>query len=108
MSKIAWPCWSSGQCTSRIQSRHLSADSVCNDLDPRGALAKFGHWAIEIVKRAGDAAGSELLRVGGLSSELFAWLNRHRRLAKNFEASMASAEAWLYTASVHLLIRRLA
>ena len=38
----------------------------------------------------------------------FAWLNRNRRLAKDFEASIASAKAWVYIASVQLLIRRLA
>ena len=37
-----------------------------------------------------------------------AWLNRNRRLAKDFEASIASAQAWVYVASVQLLIRRIA
>ena len=37
-----------------------------------------------------------------------AWLNRNRRLAKDFEASIASAKAWLLIASVQLLIRRVA
>ena len=37
-----------------------------------------------------------------------AWLNRHRRLAKDFEATIGSAEAWLFLASVQLLTRRLA
>jgi hypothetical protein len=36
-----------------------------------------------------------------------AWLNRNRRLAKDFEASIASAQAQVYVASVQLLIRRL-
>ena len=38
----------------------------------------------------------------------FAWLNRNRRLAKDFEATIASATAFLYAASVMLLTRRLA
>ncbi len=37
----------------------------------------------------------------------FAWLNRNRRLAKDFEATLESALAWLFLASVKLLIRRL-
>jgi transposase len=37
----------------------------------------------------------------------FAWLNRNRRLAKDFEASIASAKAWVYTASLQLLTWRL-
>lgn len=38
----------------------------------------------------------------------FAWINRNRRLAKDFEGTIASAEAFLYAASVMLLTRRLA
>ncbi|HTQ34539.1 MAG TPA: IS5/IS1182 family transposase, partial [Stellaceae bacterium] len=37
-----------------------------------------------------------------------AWLNRNRRLAKDFEASVDSALAWLMIASVKLFTRRLA
>jgi hypothetical protein len=36
--------------------RHLFADSVYNGLHLREALAKFGKWTIEIVKRTADAA----------------------------------------------------
>ncbi len=38
----------------------------------------------------------------------FAWLNRNRRLAKDFERSIASATAFLYAASAMFLIRRIA
>ena len=38
----------------------------------------------------------------------FAWLGRNRRLAKDFEATIASAEAWLMIASIQLLTRRIA
>ena len=38
----------------------------------------------------------------------FAWINRNRRLAKDFEATLASARAFLYAASIMLLTRRLA
>lgn len=37
----------------------------------------------------------------------FAWIGRNRRLPKDFEASVASAEAFLYAASIMLLLRRL-
>ena len=37
-----------------------------------------------------------------------AWLNRNRRLAKDFEATIESALSWLYIANVKLLARRLA
>ena len=38
----------------------------------------------------------------------FAWIGRNRRLAKDFEATIDSARAFLYAASVMLLVRRIA
>jgi transposase len=38
----------------------------------------------------------------------FAWIGRNRRLAKDFEATIASARAFLYAASIMLLSRRMA
>src|SRR6266478_87244 len=88
--------------------RHLFADSVYNGPNLPEALAKFGKWTIEIVKRAADAVGFQLLPRRWVVERTLAWLNRNRRLAKDFEASIASAKAWVYIASVQLLIRRLA
>ena len=88
--------------------RHLFADSVYNGPNLHAALTKFGNWTIEIVKRAADAAGFQLLPRRWVVERSLAWLNRNRRLAKDFEASIASARAWVYIASVQLLIRRLA
>jgi hypothetical protein len=45
---------------------------------------------------------------GGVVERFFAWIGRNRRLAKDFEATIASARAFLYAASVMLLVRRLA
>jgi putative transposase len=41
--------------------RHLFADSVYNGADLHAALTKFGHWTIEIVRRAADIGGFQLL-----------------------------------------------
>jgi transposase len=38
----------------------------------------------------------------------FAWINRNRRLAKDFEGTIVSATAFLSAACVMLLTRRLA
>ena len=88
--------------------RHLFADSVYNGPNLYAALAKLGNWTIEIVKRAADAIGFQLLPRRWVVERTFAWLNRNRRLAKDFEASIASAKAWVYIASLQLLARRLA
>jgi putative transposase len=37
-----------------------------------------------------------------------AWLNRNRRLAKDFEQTIASATAWLFIASIQLFACRIA
>jgi transposase len=87
---------------------HLFADSVYNGPNLREALVKFGDWTIEIVKRATEVTGFHLLPRRWVVERTLAWLNRNRRLAKDFEASITSATTWIYIASVQLLIRRLA
>ena len=71
--------------------RHLFADSVYNGPN---LSDKFGNWTIEIVKRAADAAGFKLLPRRWVVERTLAWLNRNRRLAKDFEASITSAKTW--------------
>ena len=64
--------------------------------------------AIEVVKKIADQVGFQVLPRRWVVERFFAWINRNRRLAKDFEATIASAEAFLYAASVMLLTRRLA
>ncbi len=88
--------------------RHLFADSAYSGDKLLKALAKFGRWSIEIVKRVADTVGFEVLPRRWVVERTFAWLNRNRRLAKDLEASIASAKGWVYLASIQLLIRRMA
>ena len=71
------------------------------------AAAKIGRWTVEIVKRSDTATGFVVLPRRWVVERTFAWLNRNRRLAKDFEATLESALAWLFLASVKLLMRRL-
>jgi transposase len=64
--------------------------------------------AIQIVRRVPGQVGFEVHPRRWVVERCFAWLNRNRRLAKDFEATIASATAFLYAASAMLLIRRLA
>ena len=64
--------------------------------------------AIEVVKKIAGQVGFQVLPRRWVVERFFAWINRNRRLAKDFEASVASATTFLYAASVILLIRRLA
>lgn len=61
-----------------------------------------------IVKRSDAATGFSVLPRRWVVERTLAWLNRNRRLAKDFEATIESAQAWLFIASVKLLARRLA
>src|SRR5271169_5181533 len=86
--------------------RHLFADGAYAGEKLRQALAKFGRWTVEIVKRADHAAGFAVLPRRWVVERTLARLNRNRRLAKDFEATLASAKAWLFLASVQLLSKR--
>jgi transposase len=68
----------------------------------------LGTWTLEIVRRSDAAKGFVLLPRRWVVERTLAWLNRNRRLAKDFEATTESALAWLMIASVKLLSRRLA
>ena len=64
--------------------------------------------AIEIVRKPPDQVGFAVHPRRWVVERCFAWLARNRRLAKDFEATINSAVAFVYAASVMLLIRRIA
>jgi len=63
---------------------------------------------VEIVRKLPDQIGFQVLPRRWVVERFFAWISRNRRLAKDFEATIASATAFLYAACVMLLTRRLA
>jgi transposase len=71
-------------------------------------LATATPVVVEIVRKLPDHVGFQVLPRRWVVERFFAWINRNRRLAKDFEATIASATAFLYIACVMLLIRRLA
>ena len=87
---------------------HVFADGGYAGAKLRAALDRLGSWTLEIVKRSDTATGFTLLPRRWVVERSFAWLGRNRRLAKDFETEIASAETWIYLASVQLLVRRLA
>ncbi|CAH2603820.1 protein of unknown function [Rhodovastum atsumiense] len=64
--------------------------------------------AIEIVRKPPGQVGFAVHPRRWVVERCFAWVGRNRRLARDFEATIASATAFLYAASVMLLTRRLA
>ena len=88
--------------------RHIFADGGYAGPKLETALAQIGTWTLEIIKRSDNAKGFELLPRRGVVERTIAWINRNRRLAKDFEATIESALAWIMIASIKLLARRLA
>ena len=74
--------------------RHVFADSAYAGDKLKGALEDLGNWTIEIVKRSDIAKGFVLLPRPWVVERTLAWLNRNRRLAKDFEATTESAVTW--------------
>ena len=64
--------------------------------------------AVEIVRKNPDQVGFAINPRRWVVERFFAWIGRNRRLAKDFEATIDSARAFLYAASVMLLVRRIA
>ena len=88
--------------------RHVFADGGYAGPKLKGALRRLGDWTIQIVKRSDTAKGFEVLPRRWIVERTFAWFGRCRRLAKDWEKSIASAEAWVFIAHIRLLTRRLA
>lgn len=88
--------------------RHIFADGGYAGPKLRGALRHMGEWTVEIIKRSDTADGFEVLPRRWVVERTFAWLGRCRRLAKDWEKSVASAEAWINIAHIRLTTRRLA
>jgi transposase len=88
--------------------RHVFADGGYAGPKLRGKLEKIGCWTMEIVKRSDKAKGFEVIPRRWVVERTFAWLGRCRRLAKDWEKSILSAESWLLIAHIKLVTRRLA
>jgi putative transposase len=87
---------------------------------PKKQLRRLDEWVwrevgclLEVVERPKDEQGNYLrgfhpLPKRWVVERTFAWLYKYRRLSKDYEFLPASSEAFIYLASVHLLLQRLA
>jgi putative transposase len=76
----------------------------------KGGLVDWVHATLgitlEIVNRAPDQVGFQVLPRRWVVERTFAWLGRYRRLSKDYEQLTASSEAMVYLASIHTLLKR--
>jgi transposase len=88
--------------------RKLFADSAYQGPVFEGALANIlPRLDIEIVKRSDRAKGFVVLPKRWIVERTIAWLNRCRRLAKDWECLNRNALAFLKLASIRLMLRKL-
>ena len=62
---------------------------------------------VEIVQKSDHAKGFPLLPGRWVVERTFAWLGRFRRLAKDFECLSRKALAFVYLASIRVMLRKL-
>jgi putative transposase len=65
-------------------------------------------WTLEIVEKLGDQVGFQVLPKRWIVERTFAWLNRSRRLSKDYERLPQTSEAFIYVAMTRLMLKRLA
>ena len=62
---------------------------------------------LEIVKRPAGVKGFQVLPRRWVVERTLGWLERYRRLSKDYEVLPESSEAMVYIAMIHLMVRRL-
>ena len=87
---------------------HVFADGGYAGDKLKDALAAVDGPEIEIVKRPPGVTGFVVIARRWVVERTFAWLGRCRRLAKDWEASVASAEAWVLVAAIRRSARFIA
>ena len=86
----------------------LFADGAYQGPQFRTAVAKLRpHLALEIITRSAQGKGFVALPKRWIVERTHAWLNRNRRLAKDFENRTRYALAFVHLASIRLMSRKL-
>ncbi len=73
----------------------------------QGVKAVLPQLVVEIIKRTDKAKGFEVLPRRWVVERTIAWLNRCRRLAKDFENLNSTTVAFIKLASIRLMLRKL-
>jgi putative transposase len=70
-------------------------------------VESFG-FMLEIVRRKATQIGFEVLPKRWIVERTFGWLNRYRRLSKDYEGLPRTSECMIYIAMINLMLHRLA
>lgn len=64
-------------------------------------------WTLEVVGAAKGQKGFVVQPKRWIVERTFGWLNRSRRLSKDYEHTIESSKAFVQIAMIHLMVRRL-
>lgn len=64
-------------------------------------------WELQVTKRSDKAKGFQVVPKRWVVERTFGWLNRYRRLSKDYERTLETSEAAIKTAMIHIMVRRL-
>jgi putative transposase len=64
-------------------------------------------WLLEIVHKPKEQLGFEVLPKRWIVERTFAWLNRQRRLSKDYEHLPETSEGFIYAAMIRLMLKKL-
>jgi transposase len=87
---------------------HIFADGGYAGDKLRDAMTAIQGPDIEIVRRPSGVTGFVVIARRWVVERTFAWLGRCRRLAKDWERSIASADAWTLIAAIRRSSRHIA
>ena len=89
------------------QHRHQEFIRFLNTVEAKSVKGLLSQVQVEIVKRSDQAKGFVVLPKRWVVERTLAWLNRCRRLGKDWENLNRKAWAFLLMASIRLMVRRL-
>jgi transposase len=95
-------------CESFPTVTHVFADGGYAGDKLKDALAAVDGPSIEVVKRPPRVTGFVVIARRWVVERTFSWLGRCRRLAKDWEALIASSDAWVFIAEIQISARYIA
>ena len=87
---------------------HVQEAGKTIDIVRRNNERGRGQWRTEQMPLFTAPRGFELVRRRWVVERSFGWLGLNRRLSKEYDYSIESAEAWVWIAGLRNLVRRLA
>ena len=72
-----------------------------------GWAKSFGGWTLELVRKPKELRTFQVLPHRWKVERTLGWLNRSRRLSKDYKHETGSSEAMVHLAMIHLMLKRL-